>query len=56
MNLFALPWLELSLAVPLVGAGCVRLFRDPRPASHWCLGFTGATLGCALLSVAGFYA
>lgn len=56
MNLFALPWLEISLVVPLVGAGCVRLFRAPRPAALWCIGFAGATLACALLSLVGFHA
>ena len=56
MNPFALPWLEMSLAVPLVGAMYVAIIRDALPASRWCLGFAGATLGCALMACAGFYA
>lgn len=55
MNPFALPWLELSLAVPLVGVACVWLVRDTLPKSRWCLGFTGATLGCTLMACAGYY-
>jgi NADH-quinone oxidoreductase subunit M len=48
MNLLALPWLELALVVPLVGAACVWRVRDPERASRWCLGFAGATLACTL--------
>jgi NADH-quinone oxidoreductase subunit M len=55
MNLFALPWLELSFAVPLLGAAVVGTAREYLTASRWCLWFAGATLGCALLACAAFY-
>jgi NADH-quinone oxidoreductase subunit M len=55
MNLFALPWLECSIAVPLVGAACVRLVRQALPASRWCCAFTGATFGCTVMASAGYY-
>jgi NADH-quinone oxidoreductase subunit M len=55
MNLFALPWLELSFAVPLLGAAVVGAAREYLTASRWCLWFAGATLGCALLACAAFY-
>ena len=55
MNPFALPWLELSLAVPLVGAACVWIIRDALRSSRWCLAFAGATLGCTLMASTAFY-
>ena len=54
MNLFAPSWVELSVAVPLVGAVCVSRLRDPNAAYRWCLGFTGATLACAVLAALAF--
>jgi NADH-quinone oxidoreductase subunit M len=53
MNLFALPWLELAVFVPLVGGLCVGRVREPAAALRWCLGFSGLTLACALLVLAG---
>lgn len=53
MNVLALPWLELSVCVPLVGALCVAWVRDPVAASRWCLAFAGTTLACTLLVFAG---
>ena len=54
MNLFAPSWLELSVLVPLAGAVCVSRLRDPDAAYRWCLGFTGATLACAVLATLAF--
>lgn len=55
MKLFALPWLELSIAISLLGAVCVRLFRDVRLASKWCLTFITATLGCIVMAVGAYF-
>jgi NADH-quinone oxidoreductase subunit M len=55
MNLWDLPWLELSTVVPLVGSVWVSRFRDPVRAFGWGLTFTGATLACALPACSGFY-
>jgi NADH-quinone oxidoreductase subunit M len=55
MNLFALPWLELSLLMPLVGSVCVSIHRDNLRALSWCLGFSGATLACTLMASAAYY-
>ncbi|MCI0700311.1 MAG: oxidoreductase [Planctomycetia bacterium] len=53
MNVFALPWLELSVLVPLVGGLCIGWVRNPVAASRWCLAFAGVTLGCTLLVLIG---
>ena len=50
MMIFAPSWVELSIAVPLLGAVCVSRLRDPNAAYRWCLGFTGVALACALLA------
>ncbi|MDB5306476.1 MAG: nuoM 1 [Gemmataceae bacterium] len=55
MNAFSLPWLELSVLLPLVGGVWVCLARTPSAAARWCLGFTGAVFGCTLMAVGGFY-
>ncbi len=53
MNPFALPWLELSIGVPLVGGLCVGWVRNPAAALRWCLIFAGITLICTLLVLVG---
>ncbi|HJZ60391.1 MAG TPA: proton-conducting transporter membrane subunit [Gemmataceae bacterium] len=53
MNLLTLPWLELSVLLPLAGALCVGRVRDADTSSRWCLAFTGLTLACTLLALAG---
>lgn len=53
INLFAVPWLELSVGIPLAGAAVVGRVRSPVAALRWCLAFAGATLVCTLLVVAG---
>lgn len=55
MNPFGLPWVELSILVPLAGAVCVSRFRDRWTASRWALVFTGTALGCAVLAGAAHY-
>lgn len=50
-----LPWLELSILVPLAGWLCVGRIRDPHRASRWAAGFTGATLACTLGAAVDFF-
>ena len=53
MTLFTLPWLELSVFVPLAGALWVGRVRDPAAALRWCLAFAGLALACTLLVLVG---
>jgi NADH-quinone oxidoreductase subunit M len=53
-SLFAPSWVELAVAVPLVGALCVGRLRDAESAYRWCLAFTGAALGCSAMAALGF--
>jgi NADH-quinone oxidoreductase subunit M len=55
MNLFALPWLELSLAVGLVGSACVCLVRDAVAAFRWCVAFAAVSLGCVSIAALAFF-
>src|SRR5688572_18936590 len=48
MSELHLPWLELAILIPAVGAAPVARLKDTRAARHWCLGFTGAALLCTL--------
>ncbi len=53
MTFASVPWLELAVAVPLVGGLCVARVRDPLAAARWCLGFAGAALGVRAGGVGG---
>jgi len=55
MNFWNVPWLELSIVVPLVGSIFVSRFSDPLQAFHRGLAFTGAAFACACLTCLGFY-
>lgn len=55
MNLLALPWLELSVVIPLVGAAWVWRLRDANRASRACLAFAGITVACSLAVWAGHW-
>jgi NADH-quinone oxidoreductase subunit M len=55
MNPLHLPWLELAIAVAVLGALIVSRFREPAVAFHWGLGFNGAACGCALLAWLSFH-
>jgi NADH-quinone oxidoreductase subunit M len=55
MNLWNVPWLELSVGVALLGAAWVSRFRAPARAFGWGLAFSGAALACAALAWLGFY-
>ena len=53
MNLLHLPWLELAIAVALVGSPCVSRLRDPDRAYRWGLAFTGAVVRLHVPGLAG---
>ena len=48
-DLLALPWLEVCVLLPLVGALVVGWVRDPDVAGRWTVGFTAATLACSVM-------
>lgn len=48
MTFSEVPWLELALVLPLIGALCVARVRDNIAASRWSLAFSGLTLACAV--------
>lgn len=54
MSLALVPWLELAVLVPLLGAPVVWRAGDPRAAARRCLAFSGVGLGCAAAACAGF--
>ncbi len=56
MNPFAFPWLDLAIAVPLLGAAVVAVLRDARSASNWCIAFAGVSLACASMAATGHFA
>lgn len=56
MNFYAIPWLELSILVPLIGAAVSWWYRGSDANSRCGLGFTAATLVCTLLAWSGFEA
>ncbi len=53
MNWFAVPWLELSVGVPLLGGLCVGRMRNTADALRCCLLFAGVTLVCTTLVFIG---
>ena len=48
MSLLHVPWLELSILIPLVGAAIISRFRDSELAQKWCLAFCAASFACTL--------
>jgi NADH-quinone oxidoreductase subunit M len=54
MTHLSIPWLELAVFLPLLGAVVVGLMRDPARAAAWCLGFTGASLACSVAAGLGY--
>lgn len=48
MSELHLPWLELAILVPAIGAALVSRLHDSRAARHWCLGFIGLALLCTI--------
>ena len=55
MTPLSLPWLEIAIAIALVGSPTVSRFRDPDRAYRWGLTFAGGVLACAVLAWLSFY-
>jgi NADH-quinone oxidoreductase subunit M len=53
MNLFVIPWLELALAAPIVGAVLAGRCRDPRNGWRTAFTFSALAFVCAALAYAG---
>lgn len=53
MSVFAVPWLELSVGVPLMGGVCVARVRNPVAALRWSFAFAAITLACTLFVLVG---
>lgn len=54
MNINLVPWLELAIAVALLGAIVVGGLRDPLRAWRWGLGLTATVFVCTLLAWLAF--
>jgi NADH-quinone oxidoreductase subunit M len=48
MNVLHLPWLELAILIPLIGAAIVSRIRDSEHARLWCLAYCGVSFACTL--------
>ena len=55
MSAGTLPWLELSVLVPLFAAPWLAVYRDPEAAARRCLIVTAATFFCAMAAWLQFY-
>ncbi len=55
MNLLNVPWLELAIAIPILGAILISRLREPDRAFRWSLAFTGASFLCAVLASLGYF-
>ena len=55
MSELLLPWLEISILLPLVGAAIVGRIGDAAAARRWALVFTGAVLFCTLATWLDFW-
>ncbi len=50
MNVFSVPWLDLTVLVPLAGAAGAAFCTGGGARRRWGSVVTGATLACALLA------
>jgi NADH-quinone oxidoreductase subunit M len=55
MNPLALPWLETSILVSLLGSLWVSRLRDPIRAYRWGMAFSAVAFFCTFLAWLGFY-
>jgi NADH-quinone oxidoreductase subunit M len=55
MNLLHLPWLELAIAITLIGSPSVSRVRNPDRAYGWSVAFIGASFCCTALAWLAFY-
>jgi NADH-quinone oxidoreductase subunit M len=56
MSELRLPWLQLAVLIPLLGAAFVSRRRDSQIARQWCLAFAGASFACTLGAWQNFHA
>jgi NADH-quinone oxidoreductase subunit M len=49
LTFLSLPWVELCIALPLVGSLAVGLIRDTAVAGRWTLAVCGAVFACSLM-------
>jgi NADH-quinone oxidoreductase subunit M len=55
MNLLQLPWLEIAIALTLIGSPVVSRLRDPNRAHRWALAFIGLSFASSALAWLSFY-
>ncbi len=55
MNVLHLPWLELAIAITLLGSPCISWVRNPDRAYRWSVTIIGASFGCTVLAWLAFY-
>jgi NADH-quinone oxidoreductase subunit M len=55
MNLLHLPWLELAMAITIVGSLYVSRMRNPDRVYHWSVALIGVAFGCTALAWLSFY-
>jgi NADH-quinone oxidoreductase subunit M len=55
MNLLHQPWLELAVAITVLGSFGVSRVRHPERVYRWSVAFIGATFGCTVLAWFAFY-
>ena len=55
MNVLHLPWLELAVAISLIGPPCLSALRHPDHIYRWSVALIGATFGCTALAWLAFY-
>jgi NADH-quinone oxidoreductase subunit M len=54
MSIWDVPWIEVAIGVPLIGAVCVDCVRGQNRTFGWGLVFTGSTLACTILAWIGY--
>ncbi|SIN80097.1 NADH-quinone oxidoreductase subunit M [Singulisphaera sp. GP187] len=54
MNILHLPWLELAIAIALIGSPFISRLRNPNQAYQWGLVFMGLSFACASLAWLAF--
>ena len=55
MNILHVPWLDLAIALALIGSPIVSRLRNPNRANRWVVWFTGAAFSCTFMAWLAFY-
>jgi NADH-quinone oxidoreductase subunit M len=55
MNVLHLPWLELAIAMTLIGPPCLSRLRNPERVYRWSVVLIGATFACTVMAWLAFY-